>query len=151
MMEGTRCTLIMTLMVAPRAFRIAADQNISPNKAGMYNRPPMRGPYRSWKGSIIVKYSLLRMILAKPSPPRKCSETHLIISWAGENVKRGEIYLPTNSGILRMFFGSQCIFFWGIVSKETEDSSRRNEGPQKDSGVSLLLDWLITDTHPYRF
>ena len=67
--EGIRSKLITTLIVAPRAARMAADQNISPSNAGMYKRPPMRSPYFSWNGSSIVKYSFLRMILAKASPP----------------------------------------------------------------------------------
>ena len=69
MIEGTRSKLITTLTVAPRAARMAADQNISPDNAGIYNSPPMCRPYFSWKGSSIVKYSLLRMILAKNNPP----------------------------------------------------------------------------------
>lgn len=69
MMEAKRSKLITTLTVAPRAAKMAADQNISPSKAGMYNSPPMRRPYFSWKGSSIVKYSFLRMIFAKANPP----------------------------------------------------------------------------------
>ena len=75
MIEGIRSKFNTTLMVAPRAARMAADQNISPSNAGMNNSPPMRAPYFSWKGSRIVKYSLLRMILAKNNPPEKYKNT----------------------------------------------------------------------------
>lgn len=43
-----------TLIEAPRAARIALDQNISPNKAGIYIKPPTHDPYFSWNGSNIV-------------------------------------------------------------------------------------------------
>lgn len=35
----------ITLIVAPSADRIAADQNTSPKSAGMNSRPPIRCPY----------------------------------------------------------------------------------------------------------
>ena len=53
--------------MAPRADKMAPDQNTSPNSAGIYSNPPIRGPYLSWKGSIMVMYSLWR----KRSPPAR--------------------------------------------------------------------------------
>ncbi len=35
----------MTLIVAPNADRIAADQKTSPKSAGINNKPPIRCPY----------------------------------------------------------------------------------------------------------
>lgn len=35
----------ITLIVAPNAERIAADQKTSPSSAGMNSSPPMRCPY----------------------------------------------------------------------------------------------------------
>ena len=48
-------------------------------------------------------------------------------------------------------FSVASVSFFEVYSREIEDLSRRNEGPQKDSSVSLLLDWLITGTHLYGF
>ena len=40
--------------VAPSAFKTAADQKISPSKAGKNKTPPHRAPNRLWNGSSIV-------------------------------------------------------------------------------------------------
>ena len=86
MIEVTLSSPMTTLMVAPRAARIDADQKISPNSAGMYNRPPTRSPYLLWNGSSIVKYSLSRMIFAKKIPPGRKWEI------PGKDALRNRIY-----------------------------------------------------------
>lgn len=69
---------MMTLTVAPKAAKIAADQNTSPQSAGMNNKPPILLPNISWKGSNIVTYPCSLILLAKKNPPkRKTSSTFL--------------------------------------------------------------------------
>lgn len=54
MMDALLSMSMITDTVAPRAARIAADQKISPHRAGRKSRPPIRDPSTSWNGSSMV-------------------------------------------------------------------------------------------------
>ena len=53
----------------PRAASIPADQNISPQRAGINNNPPILSPNWCWSGSSIVIYPAFLMGEAKSTPP----------------------------------------------------------------------------------
>ncbi len=51
---------------------MAADQKVSPQRAGMKSRPPMRSPKESCNGSNMVTYPCSLILFAKNIPPGAC-------------------------------------------------------------------------------
>lgn len=66
----------------PKADKMAADQKISPSKAGIKSRPPILFPQICWNGSSIVTQPLERMGFAKNNPPGRkdahCQPHHIL-------------------------------------------------------------------------